>query len=105
MSLWRRAALRPVSTQAQRAAGRALQKGIWLAVESVLRCGRLPAAQDTPVAEVSRPPRVSRHHRGADLDDAIRRNTCTGGPIDAGLRRRPPNGHPMAGVVAQDIYG
>jgi len=103
MSLWRRAAFRPVSAQAQRLADRALPKGILLALEPVLRRGWLPEAQDAPVAAISCAPRLCRHHSRADLDNALRPNTRAGGTIDTALRRGSSNDHPVARVVAQDI--
>src|SRR6516162_4443312 len=103
MFVWRCAPLRPVSAQGQGPADRARQEGLLLAVQLLLRRGWVPPARHAAIAAVSRPPGVPRHHGGADLGDAARRNSSASGAAVAAYRGVAANRCALAGMVAHDV--
>jgi hypothetical protein len=102
MFVWRCAPLRPVSAQAQGLADRVGQEGLLLAVQLLLRRGWMPPSRHAAIAAVSRRPGVPRHHGGADLGDAARRNNSASDAAVAAYRGVAANRCALAGKSFED---
>ena len=68
-------------------------------LQPLRRGGRLPQPDNAAVAALSRPQSLSRHHRGAGVDDATRGDATTDAATDRGRWRRPADRRALAAVV------